>query len=86
MPKGATIVGNCRTHGDYSVTGSNGEVVGISNPSGDDFNGDGLSRRGKEVSALTTLKKECRRSCLGTSSGKVKFYTVMGGTCELQQR
>ncbi|WP_225723152.1 DUF4329 domain-containing protein [Burkholderia cepacia] len=83
VPKGATIVGDYHTHGDYSVLGANGEVVRTSDPSRDDFNSDDFSRRDKEISALAALKNKCHRSYLGTPSGKIKVYTVMGGARDL---
>lgn len=78
VPKGAKIVGDYHTHGDYSALGSNGEIIRTSDPGRDDF-----SRRDKEITGLATLNNKCHRSYLGTPSGKIKVYTTTGGSREL---
>ena len=49
VPKGATVVGDYHTHGDYSVLGKNGEVIRTSDARRDDFNSDEFSRADKDL-------------------------------------
>ncbi|WP_122167623.1 DUF4329 domain-containing protein [Burkholderia stabilis] len=83
VPRGATIVGDYHTHGDYSLLGPNGEIVKTSDPSRDSFDSDNFSLQDKSISGLATLKYKCHRSYLGTPSRKLKVYTVVGGDREL---
>ncbi|MEK7890834.1 DUF4329 domain-containing protein [Burkholderia contaminans] len=83
VPKGATIVGDYHTHGDYSVMGANGEIIRTSDPARDSFNSDNFSDSDNRITALATLKNKCHRSYLGAPSGKIKVYTFTGGAREL---
>ncbi|OXJ08248.1 hypothetical protein CFB39_32155 [Burkholderia sp. AU6039] len=83
VPKGATIVGDYHTHGDYSVQNMNGEIVRTSNLARDDFDSDNFSVKDNLLTLAATAKNKCHRSYLGTPSGKIKVFTVAGGSREL---
>lgn len=80
VPRGATVVGDYHTHGDYSVIGKNNQIIRTSDPMRDDFNSDNFSTSDERISAMATLKNKCHRSYLGTPSGQFKKYTVAGGS------
>ncbi|RQT15728.1 DUF4329 domain-containing protein [Burkholderia contaminans] len=83
VPKGATIVGDYHTHGDYSVQNMSGEIVRTSNPARDDFDSDNFSVKDNLLTLAATAKNKCHRSYLGTPRGKIKVFTVAGGSREL---
>ncbi|WP_080422480.1 RHS repeat-associated core domain-containing protein [Burkholderia ubonensis] len=83
VPRGAKVVGDYHTHGDYSLEGPNREIIRTSDPNRDSFDSDNFSRADKRISDLAALGYKCHRSYLGTPSRKIKVYTVMGGSREL---
>ncbi|MFC4159050.1 RHS repeat-associated core domain-containing protein [Chitinimonas lacunae] len=75
VPKGAVIVGDYHTHGDYSLKKPNGDIVRTSNPAQDVFKSEEFSDADERFSQLMAkAHTPCHRSYLATPSGKFKVY------------
>ena len=73
-PRGAAIVGDYHTHGDYSVLGPHGRTVRTSDPNRDDFNSDHFSRGDKRGIARDARRKPSYLGYLGTPGGQFLIY------------
>lgn len=73
------MVGDYRTHGDYSLKGKNGSVIRTSDPLRDSLDSDRFSESDRTIHMMASAKNKCHKSYLSTPSGK---YKVLQGGVE----
>jgi uncharacterized Zn-binding protein involved in type VI secretion len=73
-PPGATVVGDYHTHGDYSVSGADGNPQRTSDPARDDYNSDNFSRSDIRGIRNDAAGNPDYRGYLGTPSGTFREY------------
>lgn len=77
IPRGATIVGDYHTHGDYSTTDNKGNVI-RTNKANATLDSDNFSLADQRITMAARLKNRCHKSYLGTPSGKFKVNGPKG--------
>ena len=82
VPRGAKIVGDYHTHGDYSRKDSKGKLI-RTKAEFDTENSDNFSASDRRITAMAQLTNPCHTSYLGTPSGKFKANSLLRGDYEL---